>query len=176
MQECIDTAWSRPSTTATLSGEYVNPISLNRSLLQYSPAYALSQDNLIDSSVPTSLQPQATLCPPAKDALKDSLLARGCSSLLPSKDSLLLDNTLSSSTAKRQLMTSQSAHVTRGWGARSRGVQQRGQQAGDTLAVSGPSWLHGAGEGGGGLEARRWQVNLSRAQSIEGELWTFSNM
>ena len=165
-------------TSATLSGQYVNPISLNRrSLLQHHQDYFLSQDNLlIQQDLSAARQPsQVSPHESSGSSLHGSCSAQTCgsllakaSSLLLSQDSLLLDNnTLSASMARRQLPALP---------AGPRRLYSGPRQAA-TLAAKGGRWRKeskGAElmEAGAGTRGRRGvNLVLLRPKSIEGGLW-----
>jgi hypothetical protein len=155
----------------------VNPISLKRRILEYNQAYFLSQDNLLprDSAL---LSPQGA-APTIKERRvegsygsflnKGTLLAKA-SSLLPSKDSLMLDNTLTATT-KRLLSDPAAVGDVQAMG---RGRPPRHTGHAGTLAASSnrTKVAATAAVASGG----RRLVNLRRAQSIEGELWSSADM
>jgi hypothetical protein len=144
----------------TLSGQYVNPISLNRSLLQYNQAYFLSQDNLLLPQQESSAGLAEGIRQEDGSLVEASFTAERnlwpYNSLLPSKDSLLLDDTLSSVTRRLPAVPGV------------KGAGPRGLHAG-TLAVRG----HGGrteAAGTAGIRSK-WPLRLARAQSVEGDLW-----
>ncbi len=137
----------------------MNPISLNRSLLQYNQAYFLSQDNLLLPQQESSAGLAEGILPEDSSLVEASFTAQRnlwtFNSLVPSKDSFLLDNTLSSVTRRLPAVPGV------------KGVGPRGLYAG-TLAARG----HGRTEAAGTAGIRsKWPLRLARAQSVEGELW-----
>jgi hypothetical protein len=161
------------------SCHYVNPIGLNRSLLMehytttnITPAYHRSQDCLV-TDVPAAVLVKD---PSATDSSSPVPTTTATDSL--SKDSLLLDNTLSTST-KHQLTTTSS---------RARGQPRDAGKANRQLTMMTSSRTRGGSSRDVTLAARWRPINpsrrpppppqstLSKAQSVEGDIWTFSNM